>query len=187
MFNGGYGVAMLYIIKWSFCSTRTAPAVTMSARLSVVFVMAYCATSFCWILAAEFVSWAFTGRQEKTTTMGKVVTVARKEIMAFPRSQLSGKLDKERGRPGCDNVPRRHTPYRVDLILSISRRSPSVTVVTEGGLRCCPLPSAFWREPPALAGGQPGLWWEPPALAGGSWTSVQRKSVQLCNGLLKPA
>jgi hypothetical protein len=84
--------------------------------------------------------------------MVKVVTVARKEIMAFPRSQRSGKLDKERGRPGCDSVPRRHAPYRVDLILSISRRSPSVTVVTEGGLRWCPLPSAFWWEPPALAG-----------------------------------
>src|SRR5664280_209070 len=63
--------------------------------------------------------------------MVQVVTVARKEIMAFPRSQRSGKLDKERGRPGCDNVPRRHAPYRVDLILSITRRSPSVTVVTQ--------------------------------------------------------
>src|ERR1039458_2878495 len=160
MFNGGY-VAVLSARRRSFCSTRTAPAVTMSARLSVVFVMAYCATSFCWILAAEFVSWAFTGSTRKTTTMGKVVTLAGKEIMALPRSQLSGKLDKERGRPGCDNVPRRHTPYRVDLILSISRRSPSVTVVTEGGLRWCPLPFAFWWEPPALAGGRPGFWWEP--------------------------
>src|ERR1035441_2635653 len=96
MFNGGYGVAMLYISKWSFCSTRTAPAVTMSARLSVVFVMAYCATSFCWILAAEFVSWAFTGRQEKTTTMVKVVTVARKEIMAFRSEEHTSELQSLR-------------------------------------------------------------------------------------------
>jgi hypothetical protein len=79
-------------------------------------------------------------------------------------------------------VPRRHAPYRVDLILSISWRSPSVTVVTEGGLRWCPLPSAFWWEPPALAGGRSGLWWEPPALAGGAGLQSSGKAFNYAMG-----
>src|ERR1035437_2837172 len=82
MFNGGYGVAMLYISKWSFWSTKTAPAVTISVLSSVVFVMGYCAASFCWILAVGFVSWAFATGHVNTSTMARLsVRIARKQIM----------------------------------------------------------------------------------------------------------
>src|SRR5664280_3413586 len=113
MFNGGYGVAMLYISKWSFWSTKTAPAVTMSVLSSVVFVMGNCAASFCWILAAEFVSWAFAPRHVNTSPMARlVVRIARKAIMGSSSgNNYLGNWTRKGGRPGCYNVPRGHAPY----------------------------------------------------------------------------
>ena len=59
-----------------------------------------------------------------------------------------------------------------------------MTVVTEGGLRWCPLPFAFWWEPPALAGGRPGFWWEPPALAGGAGLQSSEKAFNYKMGFI---
>src|ERR1035441_1570173 len=81
-----------------------------------------------------------------------VVTIARKEIMGS--SSVNNYLGNwtRKGAGQIVTACRGHAPCRVALIFSIRRRSESVTAVTEGGPRWCPLPAAFWWEPPALAG-----------------------------------